>query len=55
MDDSIARFWDKYIEKTKAYGVKGASIKWYVKHVEGYINANSHLRLARHRPDDIRH
>jgi len=55
MDDSIARFWDKYIEKTKAYGVKDTSIKWYVKHVEGYINANSHLRLARHRPDDIRY
>jgi hypothetical protein len=55
MDDSIARFWDKYIEKTKAYGVKNASLKWYVKYVEEYINANKHLRLARHRPDDVQH
>ena len=55
MDDSIARFWDKYIEKTKVYGVKDASVKWYVKYAEDYINANKHLRLARHGPDDVRH
>ena len=55
MDDSIARFWDKYIEKTKLYGVKNASAKWYVKHAEGYIKANEHLRLSLHRPDDVRH
>ena len=34
MEDSIARFWDKYIEKTMLYGVDEVYVKWYVKCVE---------------------
>jgi integron integrase len=55
MEDSIARFWDKYIEKTMLYGVDEVYVKWYVKCVEEYINANRHIRLVRHSPDDLRH
>ena len=54
MDDQISRFWDKYVEKTKVYGVKASSLKWYVRYVEQYIAANKTKRLALHEADDIR-
>ncbi len=53
MDESVFRFWDKYIEKTMLYGAKDAAVKWYVKYAEDYINANKHLRLSRHSADDV--
>jgi integron integrase len=46
--DSIERFWDKYIEKTKRYEVPPKSVRWYVKRAEEYIKAHSELRLAQH-------
>jgi len=54
MDDQISRFWDKYVEKTIAYGVKESSVKWYVRYVEQYIAANKLKRLALNDADDIR-
>ena len=55
MDDSIARFWDKYIDITKTYHIKSASARWYVMRVEEYIEANKGVRLTRHNADDISH
>ena len=46
MDDSISRFWDKYISKTVTYNVPEGARRWYVKHVEVFINAYSDRRLA---------
>lgn len=37
----IARFWDKYVEKSKRYGIKQEHVRWYVRHVEFYIKAHS--------------
>lgn len=53
MDDSIARFWEKYIEKTNAYGVKSEVARWYVRHVERYINAHKDIRLSTHTGVDL--
>jgi len=36
-DSSVARFWDKYISKTTAYGVKRHQAYWYVRCAEAYI------------------
>ncbi len=47
-DETIARFWENYIEKTKCYGVKQSAVRWYVRRVEEYIKAHKHLRLAEH-------
>ncbi len=30
----IFRFWDKYIEKSRHYGIKQGFSRWYVKHAE---------------------
>ena len=46
--ESIDRFWDNYISKTKSYNVPEKSVRWYIKHVERYIHAHPGLRLARH-------
>lgn len=47
-DQSIARFWDKYIVKTKAYGVKPKATRWYVRHAEAYIAHWPDIRLSQH-------
>ena len=31
-DNPISHFWEKFIEKTKGYGVSDKAIRWYVKH-----------------------
>ncbi len=46
MSDSISRFWDKYILKTDAYNVPKGARRWYVRHVEMYIETISGKRLA---------
>ena len=46
--DSVSRFWDKYIEETRNYGVSNDSARWYVSYVETYIKANPTIRLAKH-------
>lgn len=53
MDDAITRFWDKYIEKTKAYGVKVEVARWYVRHAEQYIDAHKDIRLSTHTESDL--
>lgn len=47
-DDKIARFWDKFICKTKSYGVKPEIARWYVRHAEHYIKEYKDIRLAKH-------
>jgi hypothetical protein len=53
MDDSVSRFWDKYIAKTVACNVSDASRRWYVKHVECFIKAHSERRLADLKAADV--
>ena len=48
IDQSISRFWDKFISKTKSYGIKPDSARWYVREAEAYIKAHHRLRLADH-------
>ena len=52
-DHSIARFWDKYIEKTKRYGIKDKALRWHVKHAENYIKAYSAIRLVEHSAEQV--
>jgi hypothetical protein len=49
-DPSIARFWDKYILKTKSYGINRHQAYWYVRHAEAYIKAAKGVRLSAHTP-----
>jgi len=51
--DRIARFWDKYIEKTISYGIKYEVCRWYVKCCERYIKQHEPLRLVEHTPEVI--
>jgi hypothetical protein len=39
-DAQISRFWEKYIEKSKRYGIKQSAVRWHVKHAEQYIKAH---------------
>ena len=55
MDQSVSRFWDNYIYKTKAYGIKADAARWHVKHAESYIKANANKRLAKHDAHDVEH
>ncbi len=51
-DARISRFWDKFTDKTIAYGVKKDNVRWYVKHAELYIKSQN-TRLALHTPQTI--
>lgn len=51
--DAISRFWENYIEKTKAYNLKPATVRWHVKHAEEYIKAHASQRLAAQTPQDV--
>ncbi|MDH3377755.1 MAG: integron integrase [Gammaproteobacteria bacterium] len=46
MDDSAFRFWDKYIAITSSYGVPERARRWYVRHVEVFIDAYPERRLG---------
>jgi len=50
---SIARFWENYIDKTKSYGIPINLCRWYVKHVEAYIKFNKSLKLSFHTSETI--
>ena len=51
--DPVSRFWENFIEKTKAYSLKPAPVRWHVRHAEAYIKAHSGRRLAEHTAEDI--
>ena len=44
--DPFTRFWDKYIEKTKSYGINDKACRWYVSRCEDYIMAYKDIRLV---------
>ncbi|VAW71528.1 Integron integrase IntIPac [hydrothermal vent metagenome] len=46
MDDDASRFWDKYILKTTSYNVPESARRWYVRHAEMFIKAQSGRRLS---------
>lgn len=46
MDDSVSRFWDKYIDKTVVCDVQERARRWYVRHVEEFIKAFPGSRLS---------
>ena len=48
MEPEVSRFWDKFISKTKDYGVKQKAIRWYVRRAEEYIDAHRDTRLKCH-------
>jgi len=53
MDDAASRFWDKYILKTVSYNVPEGARRWYVRHAEVFIKAQSGRRLSTLTADDI--
>lgn len=53
MDQSVSRFWDKFIDKTRSYGVNNHSARWYVRHAEQYIKSKPKKRLANHSAHDV--
>jgi integron integrase len=53
VDVAVSRFWDEYIEKTRAYGLKPSTVRWHVKHAEAYIKDHPDRRLATHTAADV--
>ena len=51
-DAQISRFWDKYIDKAKCYGIKQDFIRWHVRHAELYIKSHD-TPLRSHTPVDL--
>jgi len=52
-NDQITRFWDKYIALTQRLGVKKDVTRWYVKHVENYIDKHKNHKLKTHTKVDM--
>jgi len=53
MSNSISHFWDKFIDKTKAYNINDKARRWYVRHAEAYIKAHPDSRLMTHTADMV--
>ena len=51
--ESVARFWDNYIEALYKQGVKESSQRWYVRRVEQYIKRFSDERLQLHTTEHV--
>lgn len=51
--DAVEGFWEIYLEKTAQNNVPAKARRWYVKHVEEYIKANSGLKLSQHLPSNV--
>ena len=52
-EQSVSRFWDNFIYKTKAYSIKPDVARWYVRHAEQYIKAHKDRKLVQHQACDI--
>lgn len=52
-DQSVSRFWENYILKTRAYRIKNASMRWYVRHAERYIKDHHDVRLSLHTTQNL--
>ena len=50
MIQSVSRFWENYINISKAYGVKPSALHWYVRYAEEYFKAQKGVRLSMHTP-----
>ena len=54
MDDRfISRFWENYIAKLKAYGIKPNRVRWHVTHAAQSIQTFPDCRLATHMVQDV--
>jgi len=49
-DLSVSRFWEKFISKTKDYGIKPDVARWYVRDAELYIKTYKNTKLSLHEP-----
>jgi integron integrase len=47
------RFWENFMERARAKGVKENAIRWYVRRAEAYLKAFLGKRLASHSVDDV--
>jgi len=47
-DSSVSLFWDKFISKTRSYGVRQHAAYWYVRHAEAYIKWAKGEQLSLH-------
>ena len=45
MEESVARFRDRYIKKTISYGIPEDTRRWYIKHAEAFITSHPDIRL----------
>ena len=46
-------FWDIYIEKSQGYKLPDRSVRWYVRHVEDYLQSLEDKKLPQHLPSDV--
>ena len=51
--DRERRFWRKYFDKLKAYGIPPTAFSWYRRAVERYVEAHAGKRLATHCPEMV--
>lgn len=53
MNDSVSRFWDNYISKITENNVPEGARRWYVRHLEVFIQSREGRRLAATTREDV--
>jgi hypothetical protein len=49
----IKRFWDRFVDRARGNGVKGAALRWHVLRAEEYLKAFPDRRLSEHSAEDV--
>ena len=50
---AIKRFWDRFVDRARGNGVKGAALRWHVLRAEAYLKAFPDKRLSEHSAEDV--
>jgi len=53
MDDSVSRFWGKFTEKSRSYGITPENTQAYITHANQFILQADGKRLATHNAANI--
>ena len=51
--DGTQDFWDRYVARIQAQGIKPPIVRWYVIRTEHYLRTVTHPQLADHTPQDV--
>lgn len=54
-DPRIEQFWTRYLEVLRLFRVPNRALPWYRRHIQGFIDDHSGIRLHDQTPERLQH